>query len=91
MNSKVNVTKTKLETTELLNQKLTDAMMAPTKPSQRRFPPDSTDLEGPGAFSAKARRVPTGRLMSPRPSALAGEPFLPGRDAHGLGPSGAWT
>ena len=55
MNSKLNITKTKQETTELLNQKLTDAMMAALKTVHSAASPDSTDLEDL-AFQRKARR-----------------------------------
>ena len=72
MNSKVNVTKTKLETTELLNQKLTDAMMAALKTVHSAASPDSTDLEDL-AFQRKGQEV-LGRLMSP-PIGFSWEPF----------------
>lgn len=72
MNSKVNVTKTKLETIELLNQKLTDAMMAALKTVHSAASPDSTDLEDL-AFQRKGQEV-LGRLMSP-PIGFSWEPF----------------
>lgn len=55
MNSKLNVTKTKLEKTELLNQKLTDAMMAALK-TVHSAAPRTPQIWRTWPFSAKARR-----------------------------------
>lgn len=72
MNSKINSQKLRNETTELLNQKLTDAMMAALKAIHSAASPDSMD-EDDLARQRKGQEV-LGRLMSP-PIGFSWEPF----------------
>lgn len=72
MNSKINSKKLRNETTELLNQKLTDAMMAALKAIHSAASPDSMD-EDDLARQRKGQEV-LGRLMSP-PIGFSWEPF----------------
>ena len=72
MNSKINSQKLRNETTELLNQKRTDAMMAALKAIHSAASPDSMD-EDDLARQRKGQEV-LGRLMSP-PIGFSWEPF----------------
>lgn len=72
MNSKMNSKKNRKETTELLNQKLTDAMIAALKAIHSAASPDSMD-EDDLARQRKGQEV-LGRLMSP-PIGFSWEPF----------------
>lgn len=72
MNSKINSKKIRNETTELLNQKLTDAMMTALKAIHSAASPDSMD-EDDLARQRKGQEV-LGRLMSP-PIGFSWEPF----------------
>lgn len=71
MNSQINSQKLRNETTELLNQKLTDAMMAALKAIHSAASPDSMD-EDDLARQRKGQEV-LGRLMSP-PIGFSWEP-----------------
>ena len=72
MKSKINSQKIYKETTELLNQKLTDAMMTALKAIHSAASPDSMDVEDL-ARQRKGQEV-LGRLMSP-PIGFSWEPF----------------
>ena len=72
MKSKINSQKIYKETTELLNQKLTEAMMTALKAIQSAASPDSMDVEDL-ARQRKGQEV-LGRLMSP-PIGFSWEPF----------------
>lgn len=72
MKSKINSQKIHKETTELLNQKLTEAMMTALKAIHSAASPDSMDVEDL-ARQRKGQEV-LGRLMSP-PIGFSWEPF----------------
>lgn len=72
MKAKINSQKMQKETTELLNQKLTEAMMAALKAIHSAASPDSMDVEDL-AHQRKGQEV-LGRLMSP-PIGFSWEPF----------------
>lgn len=72
MKAKINSQKMQKETTELLNQKLTEAMMAALKAIHSAASPDSMDVEDL-ARQRKGQEV-LGRLMSP-PIGFSWEPF----------------
>lgn len=72
MKSKINSQKIYKETTELLNQKLTEAMMTALKAIHSAASPDSMDVEDL-ARQRKGQEV-LGRLMSP-PIGFSWEPF----------------